>query len=120
MQHYIYLLKIRFENAVLINTNINENQWHCYLPPMCIQMLVENAIQHNEASLAIPLQISIYTHNNTLSVENNIQPRNELTSSSKIGLKNIQSRFNFFTDNKVEISNNGKVFKVTLPLIIKE
>jgi LytS/YehU family sensor histidine kinase len=83
-------------------------------------MLVENSIQHNEASQAMPLQISIYTVNNTLCIENNIQARSDLASSSRTGLKNIQSRFDFFSDNKVEVFNNGKVFKVTLPLIIKQ
>ena len=120
LQHYIYLLKIRFENAVVFNININEDQSHYYLPPMCIQMLVENSIQHNEASQAMPLHISIYTVNTTLCIENNIQARTDLASSSRTGLKNIQSRFEFFSDNKVEVFNNGKVFKVTLPLIIKQ
>ncbi len=119
LQHYIYLLKIRFENSIVFNININEDQKQYYLPPMCLQMLVENAIQHNEASQAMPLQISIHAENNSLYIENILQARSDFSSSSKTGLKNIQSRFEFFTDAKVEILKTGKFFKVTLPLITK-
>jgi len=82
-------------------------------------MLVENTIQHNEASQAKPLQVSIYTNNNTLTIENNIQARIDEPGSSKTGLRNIQSRYSYFTDKRVEISNDGKIFKVTLPLMLK-
>jgi two-component system LytT family sensor kinase len=119
LNHYTYLLKIRFEKAFSISLNIDENNKHSYLPPMCLQMLVENTIQHNEASQAKPLQVSIYTNNNTLIIENNIQARSDNTESSKTGLKNIQSRYAYYTDKKVEISNDGKIFKVTLPLMLK-
>ncbi|MEI7580112.1 MAG: sensor histidine kinase [bacterium] len=119
LNHYTYLLKIRFENAIEFTVNIEENIKHSYLPPMCLQMLVENTIQHNEASQAKPLQVSIYTNNNTLTIENNIQSRSDLPESSKTGLCNIQSRYSYFTDKKVAIFNDGKFFKVTLPLMLK-
>jgi two-component system LytT family sensor kinase len=119
LKHYTYLLKIRFEHAVSFSVHIDDENKLSYLPPMCLQMLVENTIQHNEASQANPLQVNIYTKNNTLIIENNIQLRNDMAESSKTGLKNIQSRYSYFTDKKVDISNNGKYFKVTLPLMIK-
>jgi LytS/YehU family sensor histidine kinase len=80
-------------------------------------MLVENAIQHNEASQANRLDISICTKDDTLIVENKIQTRTESTVSSKTGLKNITSRFSHFTNKNILISNDGRIFKVTLPLI---
>jgi LytS/YehU family sensor histidine kinase len=89
------------------------------LPPMCLQMLVENTIQHNEASRANPLQVSIYTNNQSLIIENTLQPRSDAAESSKTGLKNIQSRYAFFTSEKVDIIVQGKTFKVVLPLIEK-
>jgi len=54
---------------------------------MCLQMLVENTIQHNETSQAHPLQVWIYTENKSLVIENPIQPRNNVTDSTKTGLK---------------------------------
>lgn len=117
LEHYIYLLKIRFENSISFSIKTTEDTRGRYLPPMCLQMLVENTIQHNETSQANPLNVLIYTEKNHLIVENPIQPRSDKIESSQIGLENIQSRYAFFTDKKIEIIQNGKVFKVVLPLI---
>lgn len=120
LEHYIYLLKIRFGDNIEFLINVDKNTEGGYLPPMCLQMLVENTIQHNETSQAKPLKVQIYIENNHLIVENPIQPRSDKTDSSQMGLKNIQSRYAYFTHEKVEILNDGKVFKVVLPLISKK
>jgi LytS/YehU family sensor histidine kinase len=117
INHYIYLQKIRFEDSVLFEIKIEESLKSGYLLPMCLQMLVENTIQHNETSQANPLHVLIYTENNSLIIENPIKPRSNVADSTKIGLKNIEQRYSFFTDEKVIISNNGEIFKVILPLI---
>ncbi|MFZ4550076.1 MAG: sensor histidine kinase [Bacteroidales bacterium] len=119
LDHYIYLLKIRFESSIMFSIAIDDNLRSSCLPPMCLQMLVENTIQHNEASRANPLQVSIYTNQHALIVENLLQPRSDVPESSQTGLVNIQTRYSFFTSQKVEIINNGKSFKVVLPLISK-
>ena len=117
LNHYIYLQKIRFEDSIVFEMKIEENKKSDYLLPMCLQMLVENTIQHNETSQANPLKVLIYTQNNSLVIENRIKPRNNIVNSSKTGLKNIEQRYSFYTDEKVIISNNGEIFKVILPLI---
>jgi len=120
LNHYIYLLKIRFENSISFKINIEENKTERYVLPMCLQMLVENTIQHNETSQANPLQVSIYTKDNSLIVENQIQPRSDLKDSSKTGITNLKSRYSFFTDEKIEILNDAQNFKVILPLISRK
>ena len=117
INHYIYLQKIRFEDSVSFEIKIEESQKSAYILPMCLQMLVENTIQHNETSQANPLRVLIYTYNNSLVIENPIKPRSNVADSTKIGLKNIEQRYSFFTDEKVIISNSGEIFKVILPLI---
>ncbi len=86
---------------------------------MCLQTLVENTIQHNEASQAKPLEIAIYTENNHLIIQNPIQSRSDRVESSQIGLKNMEVRYQFFTDEKIEIIHTEQIFKVILPLIAK-
>ena len=73
--HYIYLQKIRFEDSSLFEINIDESKKSDYLSPMCLQMLVENTIQHNETSQANPLKVLIYTENDSLVIENPILSR---------------------------------------------
>ena len=119
LNHYIYLLKIRFEESVIFTVKIDETKNDFYLPPMCLQMLVENTIQHNEASMANPLRVSIYTDNETLVIENTVLQRCDLIESSKTGIQNSESRYSFFTDKKVIVINDGKYYKVILPLLGK-
>ena len=120
INHYIFLQKIRFEDSISFEIKIEESKKSAYLLPMCLQMLVENTIQHNETSQAHPLKVLIYTENDSLIIENLIKPRSNDSESTKTGLKNIEQRYLFFTDKKVIVSNNGKIFKVILPLIQKK
>ena len=120
INHYIYLQKIRFEDRISFEIKIDERKKTDYLLPMCLQMLVENTIQHNETSQANPLQVLIYTENNSLIIENSIKLRSNIVDSTQTGLKNIELRYSFYTDEKVIVINNGKVFKVILPLIQKK
>ncbi len=120
INHYIFLQKIRFEDSISFEIKIEESKKSAYLLPMCLQMLVENTIQHNETSQANPLKVLIYTDNDSLVIENPILSRSDISESTKTGIKNIKQRYSFFTDKKVIVSNNGKIFKVILPLIQKK
>ncbi len=116
LEHYIYLLKIRFGTNISFIIKIDNDSENLYLPPMCLQMLVENTIQHNETSQAKPLEVNIFTKNNRLFISNPIQPRSDNAESSQMGLKNIQ----VFTNEKVEILQNEQLFTVILPLIARK
>ncbi len=120
LEHYIYLLKIRFGTNISFIIKIDKYTENLYLPPMCLQMLVENTIQHNETSQAKPLEVNIFTQNNCLHISNPIQPRSDKPESSQTGLKNIQVRYSFFTDEKVQIIQDEQLFTVILPLISRK
>ncbi len=119
LAHYIYLLGIRFDKGISFSIDIPIDKQQYYLPPMCLQLLVENTIQHNEVSQAKPLQVSIYTRDNNLIVENPIQPRSDKTVSSKTGIKNIEKRYHFFTSEKVVVTESENIFSIALPLILQ-
>jgi len=120
LDHYLYLLKIRFEDSIVFHLEIEKSKKSAYVLPMCLQMLVENTIQHNEASQARPLIVRIFTENDTLNIENPLQPRNEIVESSKTGLKNIQLRYEYFTDQNVTILCTNGSFLVRIPLIVQQ
>ena len=117
LENYIYLLKIRFGNNISFDISIDVADKKKYLPPMCLQTIVENTIQHNEASQANPLNVSIFIENNRLVIQNPIQLRSDKAESSQTGLKNIQIRYQYFTDEKVQVVHTEQIFKVSLPLI---
>lgn len=117
-QNYLSLQKIRFEENLIydIKTDHIDNY---YLPPLSLQLLLENAIKHNVVSMEHPLKINIQQKDDVLIVSNNFQPKshNEIESNG-IGLENIRRRYELMSDKKPEILNTETEFSVTLPLLI--
>lgn len=115
---YIQLINVRFEGTIVITVEIEESAKQKKVVPLCLQMLMENAIKHNRASMDEPLKISIATQGDSwLLVSNNRQIRQSLEPSTKVGLRNIKARFGFITNREVEIIDDDAKFEVRLPLI---
>lgn len=119
IKSYIYLLEIRFDTSIRFEIQIPNNYLNMLLPPMALQMLIENAIKHNEVSAEMPLTVSITAHDNQLEVKNNLQTRIQNEQSSKTGLNNIRERYKHYTDKKVEIMSDAKYFIARIPLLNK-
>ncbi|MEO6303602.1 MAG: sensor histidine kinase [Bacteroidia bacterium] len=117
IQSYTYLLQIRFDKNIRFDINVPDEKTHLMLPPLSLQMLVENAIKHNEISNELPLTIHIKIENSMLTVSNSLQLRISNEVSSKTGLQNIKDRYKFFTDQPVEIIETEKAFTVKIPLL---
>jgi len=80
-------------------------------------MLVENSIKHNIISEENPLTIRVYSHDHFIVIENNLQKKTIMEEDSPgIGLDNIQKRYEFLSDTKVEVIRN-EMFIVKLPII---
>lgn len=114
---YAYLLNIRYSPNLSIELTISEDTKSLLLPPLAIQLLIENAIKHNEISSEFPLTIELVSSNTSFEISNKINRRLSNEPSSKTGLKNIQSRYAYFTDRSIEISEDDTVFKVVIPLL---
>ena len=83
-------------------------------------MLVENALKHNYYSKEKPLEINIIsTDENKIVVQNTLKERKLKEESTKLGLKNIEKRYAFYTNKPVIIEKSDNHFKVTLPLLPK-
>ncbi len=117
LESYIYLLQIRYSPNLTIQNNIHSSQLKRLIPPFSVQLLLENAIKHNEVSTEKPLLIELTIENEQLIIKNNKNPRISEDESSKKGLKNIQSRYAFFTDRPVEIVDLPTNFIVKIPLL---
>jgi two-component system, LytTR family, sensor kinase len=117
LNSFIYLQKIRFGENLDVQLNINANYLNDYLPPLAIQMLVENAIKHNEVSTEYPLIINILIEENYLVISNNLQLKIGLEGSTGIGLKNLEARYNQFTDQKPLFYATVDKYFAKIPLI---
>ncbi len=117
IESYCYLLNIRFGDGIKFNINIDNDKKLLLVPPMALQLLIENTIKHNETSLEAPLHVEINTTYMYLIVKNNLQLRTQNEPSSKMGLKNIMSRYQHFTKDEVIITTTEKLFEVKIPLL---
>ena len=115
---YMYLLHIRFEDTIQLEMDIPTKNESYYLPPLTLQMLIENAIKHNVTTEIRPLKIDVGVHAQYLIIKNNLQPKKVAPGqSNKSGLKNIERRYSYFTDRKVNIHQTPEKFIVKVPLI---
>lgn len=117
VRSYIYLVQLRFDQNLEMSVSISEQSGERMIAPMTMQMLIENAIKHNVISKKKPLTIRIYDEGQYLIVENNMQKKESKEYSSNVGLKNIQSRYEFLTEERMEIIETQQLFKVKIPLI---
>lgn len=117
LESYIFLMKIRFGDNLQVSQNITP-QSNEQMVPLTLQMLLENAIKHNEISKAFPLKIEINRLDNGLiSMKNNLQEKRQLEEKSGVGLANIEARFKYISDKKVEILKTEKDFEVQIPIV---
>lgn len=114
---YFFLLQIRFENKVRLEKNIPPGYLSYKLPPLTLQLLMENAVKHNKMSAQDPLIIQLVIHDGQLIIENNVSHRDQPESSTGIGLENIMRRYAMVSNEKPVVSNDGNQFIVTIPLI---
>ncbi len=118
LESYIFLQKIRYENNLQINLQL-PRQEKIMIPPLSLQMLLENAIKHNEISEEKPLHIALYLENDEyIVVSNKLQKKNIRETSSGIGLENIKLRYEYLTKKVVEVLSGPEEFTVKLPLLV--
>jgi LytS/YehU family sensor histidine kinase len=118
LKGYFSLLKIRFEEAIQLDITVPESQLDQFLvPPISLQILVENAIKHNEFSDNEPLMIVITLQEEVIIVHNNLRKKQLRKSSSGIGLRNLNERYILTTSNFISITEGDKFFTVRLPVL---
>lgn len=117
IESYIFLLKIRFGESLEFKNSIEEKAKSKFIPPMSLQLLIENAIKHNIIRTDAPLKIELSAEEEYLVIRNNFQFRKPEENSSGTGLPNIISRYQYFTDKKVIIENSDNFFTVKIPLL---
>lgn len=113
---YHYLLRVRFEDHFRLEINLPKEILQTPLPPLTLQLLVENAVKHNHVSKEDPLVVTITCHKDQLRVANTKMQALTLASGFSIGLENIRQRYAFFTQEPVTIVNEEQ-FEVWLPIL---
>lgn len=130
VEAYFFMQKTRFEGSVDIIISIDEKIGQTFVPPLALQLLVENVFKHNFISEDHPLKIEIFnegekllvvrnnivTKPELLKIGNNLLDRPSISDSYKIGLSNLKQRYSYFSREKI-IVNTDNHFTIKLPII---
>jgi len=115
LDSYIFLQKIRFGENLLINVDVADRNKN--IIPLSLQMLMENMIKHNVISKEFPLTIDIFTRDKNYLVMKNSLKKKPALSTGNLGIENIRSRFEFFTDKPLLINESETHFTVEIPIL---
>ncbi|MGB7395721.1 MAG: histidine kinase [Pricia sp.] len=113
---YTHLISARYRDRFSIKIDIADRHLDQRIPPLALQLLVENAVKHNEISTTHPLHVHIYSKADTIYVENHIQPRSVLKEGTKNGLLNLKKRYVLLLKKEVKVRVENNIFAVELPL----
>lgn len=115
---YMYLIRTRFEENIQFTINLMPGQKMRMIPPLTVQMLIENAIKHNLIRENAPLAIHLLQiEQDYLIVSNSLNEKSQKDERSGSGLLNIKNRYAYFTDKPVRINKSDTHFEVHVPLL---
>lgn len=116
VESYLFLNKIRFGDKLIFVNRLVDPEGA--VPPLAIQMLVENAIKHNIIAEDEPLTITISQINGSIVAENNLQlRRNAGQYTPGIGLDNISKRYEMLANKTIQVEQTPASFKVSIPIL---
>lgn len=118
IRSYFHLLRTRYDTGLDLLIDISEADLAKCIPPLTLQLLVENAVKHNTILEANPLRVSIRSlGNDLLEISNNRLLKTTPVRSTRLGLANIMAKYELLSDRTPAIDDSGEIFTVTLPLI---
>ncbi|WP_164849957.1 sensor histidine kinase [Mucilaginibacter limnophilus] len=114
---YVSMLMERHADSISIEIMVPDEYNSLLLPPVSLQVLIENAVKHNVMSTGNPLKISVSAHEGCIVVSNKVSERKLKSPSTGTGLWNLDQRYRHLCSGTITISNNDGVFTVALPLL---
>ena len=117
LEDYLFLLRARFEDKLRVEINGRATAADRLLPPLTLQLLVENAIKHNVVSTARPLTVRIDITADYVTVSNNLQERPRAAAGTGVGQANITQRYRLLSDRPVRVERAEDRYRVAVPLL---
>lgn len=120
LKAYFFLHKVRFGEGIQLEVIIHDAFLEDQLPPLTMQLLLENAVRHNVVNPASPLCIKVYiSTDDHLVVMNNLNRKKQSVVSKQTGLSNLSTKYRLLNQHHLMIRETKDTFEVRLPLIKK-
>ena len=118
VRSYFFLLQTRFEEGLQLEVEVGEKDRTRLIPPLTLQLLLENAVKHNQVDKDHPLRIRIACdEHGELSVVNSLRLKTGNVLSGKLGLANINAKLRLLGQPGLEIIQTEKEFIVRIKLV---
>lgn len=115
-QAYLYLHEVRLGDCISMKIEVAKNDMDSLLPPLTLQLLLENVVKHNSISASRKMEISVVALDGWLTVTNVLRPKNNNTSE-RVGLKNLANRCHLAIGRQMEVRATNDLFIVKIPLL---
>jgi LytS/YehU family sensor histidine kinase len=119
IESYYHLLKARYGDGLQLHMEIDALERTKQVPPLTLQILLENILQRNTISKGHPLIVTIsVTPNGWLEFRNNTQKKvTNDPDKQETGLTNISSKFRLLCQEDIIVKDMGDHRIVQVPLI---
>jgi sensor histidine kinase YesM len=117
IRSYYFLLRKRHGQAFNIDINIPEQYLNTEIPPLTLQMLIENAVNQNTLTKNAPLNIFITVANDQIEIVHNVQPKLYGAKEGEEAIENIANKFRLLTKKNIIISETNEKRTIQLPLL---
>lgn len=113
---YMFLHEVRLGDCLRWRSDIPEEEQDCMLPPLTLQLLIENVIKHNSITPGRPMEVHLGLEGEALVISNPINPKKNVDVSG-VGLRNLANRYKLIVGKEISIVNTGNLFTVKVPLL---
>lgn len=118
IENYLFVLRVRYDDKIRLETElVDVAECRMMILPCALQVLVENAVKHNEFTESDPLKINVSLNGEYILVKNKKQPKPYSVNSTGTGLRNLSSRYKHVCDKEILIEISENEFCVKLPII---
>jgi LytS/YehU family sensor histidine kinase len=118
LETYVFLQQQRYGENLRLEIDLSPELMASLLPPLSLQMLIENAIKHNVISRRRPLTIRMFARGDqSLVIHNPLQQKRQAAPSTKLGLENIRKRYQLLGAGEVQVIHTESYFEVVVPLV---
>jgi len=118
-QSYLVLEQFRFGEKLKVDFHLSGSESEKILR-VGLQLMLENAIKHNEISNEKPLHIEVKREGDFVVVKNNLQLKSTLPMSARMGQKNLQERYRLMGERIPEFCQEGEFYVARIPLFRNE
>lgn len=115
LDSYIHLIQQRYRENFNVVVNVSEQMQQRRIPILALQILLENAVKHNEISEKKPLHMEFYSEGKWIVGKNALQKRRGYIESTHKGLSNLNSRVKIQMGEEIQISKDETHFTVKIP-----